>query len=403
MGEAHLGTSPAQHPKKRQQRGMCPVRNRTTAAKSRGTLGDALLFEILWRLLRCLHPLDGPERQDTFLACAGVSRSWAPAALQALWENPVNLSYEALLPFEEAARSQVDLEDSLPLPAFFSAAAAANSCCKNLRAPFVRYEDSDFKPVWPLSLVANVIFKCPKLVAFEFQPDIETPATTNDFWASSLGQAMRQALGCMRALALPLPENFEIAGALGPELAQWTASSFACSLVKVDLCNSRVTDVGVEELLGHCFTIDELDLTSTEITDATIIALQDYQPLTFLGVGANGRLFDSEGQSDAEIETLILALGSECFQMSAALFFALVETCPRLVALMILGMTPDDVLVRLAVRLPRLQYLGVSELEGESTSVSKGLRRALPRRIAVEWFYFLDRKIDGIDLEVSGI
>ncbi|RKO93170.1 hypothetical protein BDK51DRAFT_51479 [Blyttiomyces helicus] len=64
------------------------------------------------------------------------------------------------------------------------------------------------------------------------------------------------------------------------------AYSAKCSLlVKVDLRKSKVTDAGVKDLLSGCKIIKDRDLTSTAVTATTFIALVDYHPLTFLGVG----------------------------------------------------------------------------------------------------------------------
>ncbi|RKO93171.1 hypothetical protein BDK51DRAFT_51481 [Blyttiomyces helicus] len=434
-----------------------------------------LLPEILLRILRFLHPLDHVLRQRTFKACTLVCHSWSHVAFQALWENPVVRTCQGIAKFERLAASswvggtesggtRGDRVRRLTLHGNYSAdrwslpvlVASAASCCKNLRAIII--DPHTFMP-WPLPVVAQIFLKCPRLEAFDLVADIESPyATSVDFWAGLLGRSMWQALGRLRALRLRLPQDYDITGAIGTELVQWAppppssalsdieaaeklpklkiliggclddpslaAYAARCSLlVKVDLNQINVTDAGVKELLSRCQLIKELDLTSTLITAKTFIALKDYHPLTFLGVGNNPLLFDHSeniGQFDAELVDLIrqrgskltyLALGSPKFLVTAEITVALLNPSPRLLDLNIYGLYSLSYLETLARDLPSLRSLGArlsqpgSDYADDpigSHHVLRKLEGMIPR-VAFGVFIPWGKNMDGIDLEVSGI
>ncbi|RKO88484.1 hypothetical protein BDK51DRAFT_44875 [Blyttiomyces helicus] len=287
------------------------------------------------RILRFLQPLDGKKR---------------PAALQALWENPVLLTYDALVKFERAAAIRVGGDAT--------------------RADQVRMLTIDIKlrDGWSLPFLPRLVRRLMLQEPLRFH-------RRRVHWRGRAPQSL-----CIR----PLRGTSKWPSLNDGSLAAYSANCL--QLVRVDLSDSIVTDTVVMDLLALCLTIQELDLTRTDITAITILALKDYWPLTFLRVGFNGRLF--KDQSDAEMATLIrlrgshlerLALGSDTYVMSAALALVLLDTCPRLAALMIYGATPEDVLVRLASRLPNLRSLAVAETDVECRLVIK--RLAVPRSI----------------------
>ncbi|RKO90298.1 hypothetical protein BDK51DRAFT_44802 [Blyttiomyces helicus] len=345
----------------------------STALPDRPALRNAPLSEILSHVLRFLYPLNGRTRQRTFVACT----------LRLASERGVRGIPAGGTRGDEVRRLRIWARDSeedrwsVPILSY-----AAVTCCKNIRVIIffnLWLLCSRSKVAWPLPIVAHIFRKCPKLAVFILRAQVEAPdANSAGFWARALGQSMRQALGRLRALALPL-SNTKAAAALphlkilsGGLLDDPSLNAYAAEclqLVKVDLRSSSVTDAGVKELLSYCLTIEELDLTETKITCITIVALKEYRPPALLGLGYNILLFENgenAGNSDVELANLPrlrgskltrLSLGSPKYRVSADLVCVLLETCSRLRGLSIWGLASAFVLETIARRLTNLRSL----------------------------------------------